>query len=72
MPSLTHRCRGVVREFNKCRGQGIILVDTGEQVHVRYSAIVGQGLRILRSGDRVSFDIEQSTRGPSAVRVMRD
>jgi len=72
MHSLEHRCRGIVREFDKCRGQGTIDVETGEQVFVRYSAIVGQGLRNLRTGDHVSFDIIQSPRGLSAVRVMRD
>jgi len=72
MHSLEHRCRGIVREFDKCRGQGTIVVDTGEQVMVRYSAIIGQGLRNLRTGDHVSFDLIQSPRGLSAVRVMRD
>lgn len=72
MNSLEHRCRGIVRDFDKCRGQGTIDVETGEQVFVRYSAIVGEGLRILRTGDRVSFNIVQSPRGLSAVNVMRD
>ncbi len=71
MDSFTQRCYGVVREFDKSRGCGTIEVETGEQVFVRYSAIVGQGLRTLRSGDHVAFDMEQSPRGPYAVRVMR-
>ncbi len=72
MDLLERRCRGIVREFDKSRGQGTIDVETGEQAFVRYSAIVGEGLRNLRTGDRVSFDVIQSPRGLSAVRVMRD
>src|SRR4051794_37639175 len=57
---ITQRCHGVVREFDKTRGCGTIEDETGEQVFVRYSAIVGQGVRTLQSGDRVAFEIEQS------------
>jgi CspA family cold shock protein len=72
MDMINNRLRGVVREFDKCRGYGTIEGENGESVFVRYSAIAGAGLRTLRTGDHVSFDIEQSHRGLSAVRVMRD
>jgi cold shock protein len=65
------RCRGVVREFDRARGCGTIEVEGGERAFVRYSAITGAGLRVLQSGDRVSFDLEQSARGLNAVRVIR-
>ncbi len=71
MDMLSPRYRGVVREFNRVRGCGTIEIETGEQVFVRYSAIVGQGLRTLRSGDQVSCNVELSRRGLTAVRVMR-
>ena len=71
MATLTRRFTGIVREFDKTRGYGVIETDTGENVFVRYSAIQGEGPRALQSGDRVSFDLEQSHRGPSAVRVTR-
>ncbi len=63
---------GIVREFDTTRGRGIIQTETGDCVPVRYSAIIGQGLRKLQSGDRVSFDLEQTGRGINAIRVMRD
>jgi cold shock protein len=72
MDLVTRRCRGIVREFDKTRGYGSIQLETGEQVSVRYSAIIGEGLRVLRCGDHVSFDIEQTQRGLYAVRVSRD
>ncbi len=72
MDMVSQRYRGVVREFNRVRGCGTIEIETGEQVFVRYSAIVGQGLRTLRSGDQVSCNVELGQRGLIAVRVMRD
>lgn len=67
----SQRSQGIVREFDRTRGSGIIELETGEQVFVRYSAIVGEGLRNLQCGDQVRFDIEQSRRGLNAVRVTR-
>ncbi len=72
MDMLPQRYRGIVREFNRARGCGTIEIETGEQVFVRYSAIVGQGLRTLRSGDQVSCNVQVSHRGLTAVRVTRD
>jgi CspA family cold shock protein len=62
---------GVVREYDKTRGLGIIVLESGEQAYVRYSAILGEGIRNLNYGDRVAFDIEHSPRGLTAVHVIR-
>ena len=72
MESLIRRSRGIVREFDRARGLGIIQEESGEQIFVRYSAIIGEGVRILRCGDRVSFDVAQTSRGLNAVHVTRD
>jgi cold shock protein len=72
MELLMRRCRGVVREFNRVRRCGTIEMESGERAFVRYSAITGAGLRVLQSGDQVSFDLEQGVRGLNAVRVVRD
>ncbi len=69
--STTPRRHGIVSEFDRFRGCGVIEVETGEHVFVRYSAIVGQGLRSLQRGDRVSFALEHGPRGLTAVQVMR-
>ncbi len=66
------RFHGTVREFDRNRGLGMIELDTGENVSVRYSAIEGQGVRVLRIGDRVACDVEVNTKGPCAVRVRRE
>lgn len=62
---------GTVREFNIARRIGFIeLEGTGDPVLVHYSAIVGEGVRFLHAGQRVSFELERSERGLTALRVM--
>ncbi len=67
----SQRHYGIVREFSSSRGQGVIeLDDSGDAVFVRYSAILGEGIRSLVAGQRVSFELEQDKRGLSALRVL--
>lgn len=61
---------GSVKWFNENKGFGFIEVDGQEKdVFVHQSAITMQGFRTLNEGQRVSFDIEQGPKGPSAVNV---
>jgi cold shock protein len=71
MDSSSRRTTGVVRQFDRTRGLGTIEEESGTEVLVRYSAILGQGVRTLKSGDRVAFEVEENQRGRNAVRVMR-
>lgn len=63
--------KGRVKWFNEKKGYGFIETETQGDVFVHYTAIEGQGFRTLHDGDVVSFDIEQSSKGPQAVRVKR-
>ncbi|HLY26714.1 MAG TPA: cold shock domain-containing protein [Aggregatilineales bacterium] len=72
MDIIASRFHGIVREFDRNRGLGTIELDNGENVSVRYSAIIGEGVRILRSGDRVACDVEVTHKGSCAVRVERE
>ena len=61
---------GSVKWFNENKGFGFITVDGQEKdVFIHHSAITMQGFRTLNEGQRVSFDIEQGPKGPSAVNV---
>ena len=64
---------GTVKWFNGSKGYGFITPDdAAEDVFVHYSAIEGQsGFRDLNEGDRVEFDVEDSPKGPQAVRVVK-
>ena len=60
---------GTVKWFNERKGYGFIEQEDGPDVFVHHSGINGNGFKTLREGDRVTFDIEQGNKGPSAVNV---
>jgi cold shock protein len=60
---------GTVKWFNDRKGFGFIEREDGADVFVHHSAINAAGFKSLKEGDRVSFDIEQGQKGPSAANV---
>ncbi len=62
--------QGVVKWFNESKGYGFIQRDeTGKDVFVHFSAIVCEGYKTLREGQRVQFQVEQGTKGLQATEV---
>ncbi|MDY6909960.1 MAG: cold-shock protein [Thermodesulfobacteriota bacterium] len=62
---------GRVKWFNDKKGYGFIETENGDDVFVHYSAIEGSGFRSLTEGEKVSFEVEQTSKGPQAVNVRR-
>jgi cold shock protein len=62
---------GTVKWFNNTKGYGFIQQDGGNDVFVHHSAIQGEGFKTLDEGDRVSFDVVEGTKGPSAENVQK-
>jgi len=60
---------GVVKWFNEQKGFGFIANDEGGDVFVHFSAIQSEGFKTLSEGQRVSFEIKQGNKGPSADNV---
>jgi cold shock protein len=60
---------GTVKWFNDHKGFGFIEQEDGADVLVHHSANNADGFKSLNEGDRVSFDIEQGQKGPTAANV---
>lgn len=61
---------GTVKWFNNQKGFGFIEQEDGNDVFVHFSAIRCEGYKTLSEGAKVTFDIEQSPKGPAAANVV--
>jgi len=60
---------GIVKWFSEKKGFGFIQQEDGRDLFVHFSSINMPGFKTLSEGDRVSFDTEETERGPQAKNV---
>jgi CspA family cold shock protein len=65
------REEGEVKWFNVSKGFGFIVRENGEEIFVHFRSILGDDRerRSLRDGQRVSFEVSDSDKGPQAEEV---
>jgi len=59
---------GQVKWFNRRKGYGFIIQADGSEIFVHRTGIA-RGVRGLRDGQQVEYEIEQTAKGPQAVNV---
>jgi cold shock protein len=62
---------GKIKWFDNKKGFGFIAQDTGKDVFVHHSSIVGSGFKTFNEGDIVSFEIIPGEKGLKAENVQR-
>ncbi|MBP7460362.1 MAG: cold-shock protein [Candidatus Delongbacteria bacterium] len=63
--------KGTVKWFNEKKGFGFITPESGPDVFVHHSAILGTGYKTLSEGDRVEFEVVEGAKGPNAANVKK-
>ena len=62
---------GTIRTLRVDKGFGFIKDQAGKEYFFHQSAVYGEGLKDLREGDSVEFDVGEGPKGPRAENVRR-
>jgi CspA family cold shock protein len=62
---------GVVKWFDPRKGFGFVVGPQGQDIFVHFSAIQGEGFRVLKDGSKVMYDAGRWDKGWKATRVVR-
>ena len=62
---------GKVKWFDNKKGFGFIADDTGQDVFVHHTSIMGGGFKTLDEGEMVTFEVISSDKGLKAQNVHR-
>jgi len=66
----SNRMTGTVKWFSRVKGYGFLAPDDGgKEIFVHFSGIEGEGYRNLEEGQKVTYTVEETPKGPQAVSV---
>ena len=66
------RLNGTVKWFNGAKGYGFIKREGEEKdIFVHFSAVQNSGLKYLKEGEQLTFEVEYSDKGPSAINLQK-
>jgi cold shock protein len=63
---------GKVKWWDRRKGYGFIVGETGLDVFVHYTTIEGDGFRSLEPGEWVNYELTEGPKGMKAENVHRD
>ncbi|MBP9855079.1 MAG: cold-shock protein [Candidatus Omnitrophica bacterium] len=63
--------KGKVKWFSNQKGYGFITPESGKDVFVHFSAIQGDGYKMLEEGQDVDFEIIEGPKGEQAANVTK-
>ena len=62
--------QGTIKEFDPQMRAGVLMLDDRTEVHIDATSLDGAGLRYLRIGQRVKFDLAEES-GRKVARGLR-
>jgi len=66
------RLNGTVKWFSDAKGYGFITREDKEKdIFVHLSAVKNSGLKYLIEGEQLTFEVEYSDKGPSAINLQK-
>jgi CspA family cold shock protein len=61
---------GFVKWFNDSKGFGFLTLDGyGKDIFCHYTAVMCDGFKTLREGERVEFELIEGPKGPQAANI---
>ncbi|MEG0283684.1 MAG: cold-shock protein [Erysipelotrichales bacterium] len=60
---------GTVKWFKSDKGFGFISGEDGKDVFAHFSQIEGDGFKTLDEGDKVSYNVVETDKGPQAENI---
>ncbi len=64
--------KGVIKKVNQDNGYGFIKIEGGKDVFFHANDCSARNFKEMKEGDMVSFETEDSAKGPKAVNVTLD